>query len=192
MIPVLGINFLAERHEGEGFVSVVDPDAEVEVSLGPGDGALLGLDLEFRAWPTLSLVAGGSWSSLGWIRESRVENRRAVRRIAGSQDLIRLAVGVQWRVVPRAPGYFSAGLLVNRFRVEDPVFVESAAGRTDRGGWLGLGLDMGGERRHLRIDWRLQLVSSGGQTLTGIEGGTFRPRGFLVENALRAGFVFPL
>lgn len=192
VIPVVGINFLAERYEGEGFVAPLDPGADVEVDLGPNDGLLLGLEIEFKAWPTLSVVAGGSWSSLSWVRRTRVEGRDATRQIAGSQELVRLAAGIQWRVVPRAPGYFSAGGVINRFDAGDPVFVQSASDPTEAGGWVGLGLDLGGERKHIRIDWRLHLLSGDDTVLLGTGGGTFNPRGFLVENTLRAGFVFPL
>lgn len=191
LAPILGPTWSGHRYELEGS-SVTDSRGDpVEVTLGPTTGLELGLAAEIRPWERFGLVFSGSWTALDFLQVRTSPNEPDNRNISGDQSLVRFTGGVRYRVVPRAPGYFSAGVLVNRFIVDDSGPVVAAPDRTELGGFGGLGLDFGGSDRHLRAEGRLMLVAPDAEPLDprGFSG-THEPRSMVLDYSLTLAFVF--
>lgn len=190
LAPFVGPTWFGHRYE---LVETDPQDREGEVTLGPTTGLELGLALEVRPWDRFALAFTGSWAGLDYVLEAPASGDRSPRSIAGSQSVVRLSGSVRYRIVPQAPGFFSAGLLVNRFDAGRPAHVTSAENRTEVGGFGGLGLDIGGGTRRLRAEGRLMVVAPGGearQPTTPFRSGMFEPRSVALDYSLTLSFVF--
>lgn len=190
--PVLGPNWFGHRWELEGDLPV-QPADPLDVTLGPTSGLELGLAVEIQPWGRVGLVFSGSWTSMESVRVGTSEDSPGQRNVAGDQSLVRLAGAVRYRIVPQAPGYFSAGVLVNRFTIQNAELVTSQEDRTELGGFGGVGLDFGSGNRHLRAEGRLMVVAPGADPLTPVLGaGTFEPRSVALDYSLSLSLVFGL
>lgn len=196
LVPLVGGAWQGHRYELAG--GVTGPAGQnVTVKLGPTTGLELGLGAEVRAWPRFSLFFSGSYAALDYLREESGGSGPQQRNIDGDQSLYRFSGGVQYRVVPRAPGFFSAGLVASYFDPTEPSgYSEVPEPRLEWGGYGGIGLRIGGQSRHLRAEGRLMVMSVGGEDLQGATilgaGGTYEPRSVALDYSVNLGFVFEL
>lgn len=190
--PVLGPTWSGHRWELEG--NAPSPSGQpVDVTLGPTAGLELGVATEIQPWERIGLVFSGTWTSMESVRVASSGDSPDQRNVAGDQTLVRFVGGVRYRIVPRAPGYFSAGMVVNRFSIEGPRHVTTREDRTELGGFGGIGLDFGSGSRHLRAEGRLMVVAPGADPLTPVvDMGTFQPRSTVLDYSLTLALVFGL
>ncbi|MBI4538579.1 MAG: hypothetical protein HY704_03600 [Gemmatimonadetes bacterium] len=193
VLPIVGINWMGTRFELDTGTDTALAGFHAE--LGPGSGAHVGVGLELAATPHLAIATTAAYSRLSYkLRTGTQDEPNLSKGVAGSQDLLRLTAGVQFRLRANAPGYFSAGAAANLIHPRNPTWTPDEEDRIEPGAYLGTGIDFTSKRQRIRLDARLVAAKPSTDPLPSGLGSsaTYRARSVAYDLVLSLGLLFDL